>query len=462
MINKQFNRRRSPRHCFIIFPLVIFCFIEACNPGAMETHDAQPLQVTWTPIGQAYANSSINVSVYRCEGLISLPGGARVVSYFDPSGTPSLAYMDDKNRVIRRLSITPQLDSTLLNDGHCSINLGLSSDGFIHVLYGAHCTRPLYAKFPISRIFAEAAEPISAALAPLTITYPQFIHHGNELHLWYRRDPEEAIYHLPYNSNKHSFSWPGSQVIPADGESTDAPYPYLDKAGSPTSNWLITWMYRLPMTMTQGRVVNEGIYAAISNDGGQTWVPQGGSIYSSLLQRQTAFRLLDLPLDRGLMNQGNSFCETNGNCFTTLFMKDKNNLYQIHLLTHGKNAPSLEVVSQNTQSFNLEGAGTLVLPLSRAEVVASPQFIHIIYRLQDHIVISTRRRTNYSIWKHRTVQAPQGLGAWEPILHREAWEREGRLRLFVQFARQGPKDTAEIGNPAQAYLLEITKEALER
>lgn len=403
-------------------------------------------------LGEAYAGSSINAASFREQSIIALTGGGHAVGYFDARGDACLAVLAADGVLRRTIRVDPPLTARLLADGHCGINLGRTEAGVVVVMYGAHGNAAV-ALAVDEGLLQNGPLParLAGALWPPLITYPQFYQLGGRLQLWYRSDPDNTVQSIECDDGIGNATGAPRALLVADGDVR----PYMNQLAVNGQTVALSWMYRVPST--DGLVHNEGLYLALSDDGGRHWRRRSGEALALPITRAALQPEIDVPsLSRWPLNQTASCFAPDGNLLISLHARDAAGVPQIHLVrcaTTGTGQPQTEVVSDNTNRFELDGAGSLWLPLSRPQLAASADQIHVIYRQGERLVIASRRHLNPAgAWVRRIVTTA-ALGAWEPSVCRETWARRGILLVYVQPVRQGPADTEAAGPPTSAQVL---------
>jgi hypothetical protein len=400
-------------------------------------------------LGLAFASSSINVPTFRHQSILRLSGGVHAVAYYDENGDVRMDVVNRSGDTTKSLWITPRISAQLLGDGHSSISLGRSADGQVHVMYGAHATRPYYASIDEAILLnGEGDREVGATYWDRAITYPQFYQIGNQLQLWFRADPESAVHRTTYDARSKSFPEISDAIlVPGDADRV-----YMNSLAISGGVVSLSWMYRL---FSDDEVVrNEGLYLGQSITAGATWTDRNGVGLSLPISRGTVPALVVLPSAAQPLNQTASTYGPDGRLYITYYAKDIEGRHQIFLATVDADGDlvSSRAVSTNTIEYELFGRGTLVLPLSRPQIVASDEAVHVIYRQGDEIVVASMPTgSENGAWDYLNTQV-DGLGAWEPTFSLDTWEAERRLLVFVQPARQGLLDTGVPGDPARARI----------
>ena len=451
----------------MMFVISLFAVLAACIYIKADPHESSLniKLVRVIPLGEAYASSTINVSIFRQSAVLTTPKG-QFVAFYDAKGDVRVLALN-KRGITKTYTVLPKLTGRLIQDGHCAINLGYSSDGVLHVIYEAHGTKPYYAPISLDKIGPEPYHDIHATIWEETITYPQFYDVDGNLWLMYRHLPN--IYVKIYDAKKQSFepayktpllSYTG--LVNQKGASI-----YIDRMAVRENNLALFWAYRIPPVKAQDKeencfVVNDGIYFARSNDGGESWVSASGerlSLPISYERINNAGKAIDISHSAGLVNQNSSVLGADDRVYEVHQSKDSDGIPQIFLTVFGKDNSIIlkEAVSINKDHFNLLGKGTLLLPLSRADVAVSSKMVHVIYRQEDRLIIASKLLKNIDgPWQYFSPKTIPLVG-WEPNYDLEAWNKEQKLVIYVQGARQGRSDYGVEGPPSPCYLYEFVE-----
>lgn len=137
---------------------------------------------------------------------------------------------------------------------------------------------------------------------------------------------------------------------------------------------------------------------------------------------------------------------------------------QIYLTKYNVNTNEISSyqITNNTIDFDLIGTGTLKLPISRSQVIVSKKFVHVIYRLQESIVISSAPRKNEGLLGsfEEIVIDNINVGYWEPNYDTVLWNEEDIICLFVQQVQQEEADQLndeQISTPIYLYYFKEVK-----
>jgi hypothetical protein len=211
-------------------------------------------------------------------------------------------------------------------------------------------------------------------------------------------------------------------------------------------------------------VLNEGWRVILSEDRGLTWQSFDGQELSLPIATFTPTIAYLVPVGQNLSNQAGSWLGSDGVLRVSYFADDAEGVPQtfvteFDLLTK-QVTPSLPV-SDNTIDFDLSGAGTLSLPLSRPAVFSMSQRLISIYRQEDTIRAAWRSVYHPTApWDDVTLCAGF-VENWEPILDCGLIGGDHRINLYIQGAKQGPQDTNYPSVlAAPAMLLDLSADAI--
>jgi hypothetical protein len=322
-------------------------------------------------------------------------------------------------------------------------------------MYGAHDTRPFYASF--DRLQLEDVRvngEVVATVWPRNISYPQFYRIGNRLEMWFRADPQSEVHRVAYNEVIQAFPLQSELLLtPGTAERV-----YMNKLAVAGRTLALSWMYRL--FSTDDNVRNEGMFVVVSHDGGETWFELAGRPVSLPLTRGDVLPVISLPAESNPLNQTTSAFGPDGRFYMTYYAKDMRGIPQLFLAGFGPDGTLQHdlPMTRNTTPFELFGRGTLVLPLSRPQIVVSEKYAHVIYRAGEQMQVSSLDLALGQRLDSVTRVYSQPLGAWEPAVDDDSWREDGSLWVYLQDARQGPLDAAAPGPTGSASLLVFTED----
>ncbi len=379
-----------------------------------------------------WGSSSINVSKFRNSAVLTIEGGRQVVAYYDGDGSATLALLEDSD--IHRIKIKDDMNKNLLGDGHCSINIGYA-DGWIYYAYGAHSLVEVYYGVVAVDDFYKT-KAVNAQENNHLISYPQFYKVGEKLWFVYRDDEDEGWAYVDL-TGETEMDFSREQTILSDTSL------YMNDIGVSEDGMFlaIPFVERYP---SDGDLVrNDGIYLIWSSDGGETWSSACEDNLSLPVAKEQTAKVIDIGLYENLMNQESTFVTGDGDIYFTRMTNDENGVPQVYLTYYNIKDQTCKsyCVSDNDVDFDLLGAGTLILPLSRAEIAVSDHQIYVIYRQEGSIVIASAEKEENEIGEFdRLTLSDFNVGLWEPNYDQTLWDEEGILCLFVQKTSQEESD----------------------
>lgn len=129
------------------------------------------------PLGPAWAANSVNCTSYRQHGLVS-DGNRQYGAYYD-AGRALCAFRRERGALkaefARHRAVVPP------DDAHFSPSVGLDDGGWLHVMGGAHVSRPfhLQARAAGDAFFLEPADAGQGDDSLAEASYPSFLSSGS-------------------------------------------------------------------------------------------------------------------------------------------------------------------------------------------------------------------------------------------------------------------------------------------
>ena len=393
-------------------------------------------------LGPAWAANTVNTVVFRHHGILTLQGQQYTAFYVDEN-TLRLVQRDLTRNHITTHDLPGQYN---LRDAHNSISLGADRAGHLHICYDHHATQLRYRRSTQPHSIAAWSDEL-----PMTgkheerVTYPTFIlpHHGYPLTLLYRDGTH----------NK------GSARLKTFDEATQtwADHPSAILSGTDQKPWTSNACWNHPAVGTDGTlhlsfvwriqgmgeedvVNNVNIGYAISPDNGLTWRTSHGHPYKLPITQVNAETIWPVAPGSNLINQCSMALDSANRPHIAFYANDAAGIPQYqHLWFDGKTWQH-HTISQRTQAFNLAGAGTLQIPISRPVLLLDKaDTAYIIYRgdlSQNHLVATVLKAPAYTCQPNHPGQTqtlwPHDLGFAEPIIDRTRWEQDRTLTLLLQ------------------------------
>lgn len=384
-----------------------------------------------------FSTGSINISKFRNKAVITTERGI-LTSYFKADGMPRLALLSKETNEIYYLDIYGDIGE-LLGDGHCSINIGYNN-GIIYFAYGAHSSNGYYGTCKIDDFFDEGM--IIAEQMDIIMSYPQFYNYESKLYMVYRDDSSGNINYIEITENSKVIDFTKAMTFI---EKDDEKGVYINDIAYSNNKNYIGCPFVLREESKNNLVRNDGIFLLYSKDYGKTWNSISDKDLRIPIRIDEVQKVVEIGKEENLMNQESTYVTNEGLVYITRMNNDENGIPQIYLTCYDIEKKQIQSykISENDEDFDLLGSGTLKLPLSRAQVISSEQYTHVIYRQQESIIIASAEN-NFNAnklgeFRYFTIQN-MSAGAWEPNMDLELWETERQICLFVQSVTQGEAD----------------------
>jgi hypothetical protein len=405
------------------------------------------------PIGNAYAATQINATIFRVSAVTSA-GPFQYVTYYNERGEGVIAR--------RRLPSTRWESVTLpirsnVRDAHNGIMLGVSSDGILHVAYDHHVSPLHYRRSARPHdIHSFGKEIAMTGKTERQVTYPQFVQSPEgDLYFFYR-DGSSGSGNLCLNRyDAARKTWKALKHPLVDGQGRCNPYWWRPSFG-PDGSLHLAWCWR----ESGDARTNHDICYIRSKDNGETWQSVTGRALKLPLTPQSAPIADRIPMGSNLINQCTSAVDRQGHPHLAHYQNDASGRPQYTHLWHDGKRWVRNVVSHRKGTFSLSGGGTLRIPLSRPEIAITRQgTVYFITRDSDAgggIRLYRSHGKDYTRWDPLNVTPPrENLGEWEPSYDTARLQKEGVLSLFVLPVSQGNHETVTGRSPSRAFLLEM-------
>jgi hypothetical protein len=217
--------------------------------------------------------------------------------------------------------------------------------------------------------------------------------------------------------------------------------------------WHLSWVWRESPDVAS----NHDIMYAFSPDQGHTWRSSDGRAYTLPITAKSAEIAWAVPQAHELINQTSMTADDAGHpMVATYWRAEGSEVPQFHLVWHDGSRWRDNQVGTRSQPFRLSGGGTKRIPVSRPLVIAGKGAVHVIFRDEERgpgISVATSADAAHAVWRVRTLSSTP-VGQWEPTHDAVAWQRDGKLYLFVQFVGQGDGESLENVPPQRVSIVE--------
>ena len=414
-----------------------------------STLGAQPAALSSSP-GMGWARSSVNTVVFRTNSVVT-HGGTQYTAWYDDSARVVLAKrrLDADRWTVR---VTPYMND--VTDAHNAIVLAVDGDGILHVAWAEHARALHYAR-GISAGSLELGPSVAmTGEHEQEVTYPQFYAiKGGDLLFVYRdgRSGKGDVMLNRWDVRRHAWHVLAHPLISGEG----ARNAYMNTiAIDGRGGWHLSWVWRESPDVAS----NHDIMYARSTDEGRTWATSKGVRYTLPITASSAEVAWAVPQGHELINQTTMTVDRGGHpMIATYWRPDSLEVPQLQLVWHDGTRWRANQVGTRTLSFRLSGGGTKRIPISRPLVLAGRDgAVHVVYRDEergDGITVATSRDAWRTKWTVSSISA-ESVGQWEPTYDPGAWERFGRLFLFVQRVGQGDGESLENLPPQPVSIVE--------
>jgi hypothetical protein len=443
----------------IIFVVGLFV---ATQTAAVETKSLLPAHIT--KIGLGWATNTINTVIFRHHGILSIED-SQFTAYYTA---------DVKLRFVKKNLGTGEVDffdipgNFNLFDAHNSISIAVDSKGYLHISYDQHSGGLAYRR---------STEPHDithwTGTLPMTgkkeerVTYPTFImpraaEKQRPLLFLYRygRSGKGDTYLKQYDSDLKQWCdvepciLSGSQQQPW----TSNPYwnhPAIDKKG----RIHLSFVWRTHSLGPGRKINNINIDYAVSDDWGGTWKTSHGLAFRLPITQVNAETIQAISPGLNLINQTGSTTDSKGWLHVVYYANDSNGVPQYQHLRYDGEEWKNSVVSHRTKAFNLEGGGTLQIPISRPDVVIDDaDRVYMIYRgdfTKNKMAVTRLLPPGYSSETSETkILWNESVEYAEPVIDRLRWEKDRVLSMLIQRTGQPPHDVKVEPRAEPVYIVD--------
>lgn len=387
-------------------------------------------------LGSAWGGNSVNCVPYR--GAFVSDTEYRYVCYYSADGHLKVTRQRISDGRLHTVSVRSDIRPY---DAHQSVGIGIDENRRLHLAFGAHVSA-LWGTTLTTDQFEDGFLP-PRVLFP-EATYPMFINDvDGQLFMLYRTGRHFDGELLVSRFDAVSHSWRNDMLPVASGRHaqwTSGPYvnaPTRDNAG--VVHLFLVWRQQGEAT-SEGDVVNIGIDYACSGDGLRSIHTARGARLSKPVTQSNAERVIPVAIGASLINQSSSGVLPGNLPAALTYWDEGDGIPQYQFCWYDGRTWHKRVVSNFTTPFHIRGAGTLPLPHSRPEFVTYESGILVVYRSierNNNLVCRLLRAPEFSLENSsEQVLVGHDLGHYEPILDKEAWNRDRELVIYVQSCRQ--------------------------
>lgn len=391
-------------------------------------------EVSMVDVGDGWARNSVNAVVFRRNALVTHQG----IQY--------IAYYDAQARVIlgRRAlgsshwTLQPSGFTGRALDAHNSISLMVDGAGYLHLAWDHHDSALRYARSLAPGGLTMSAEQAMTGRDEASVTYPEFhrLPDGDLLFLY--RDGASGRGNLVinrYDTATQAWTRLHDQLISGEGRRNAYWQATVDSQGG----LHLSWVWRESPDVAS----NHDLAYIRSRDGGRHWETADGRPCALPITAATAPLAAIVPTRHELINQTSMAVDAQGNPFIATYWRDTGSAVpQYRVIYRQGGAWQQLALDFRRAPFSLSGMGTKAIPISRPQLLVSPEpgrsEAWLVFRDEARgSVVSVVHIADLASprWTVRDL-APLPVGAWEPSFDTELWRTTGEVHLFVQAVQQ--------------------------
>lgn len=352
-------------------------------------------------------------------------------------------------------------------DGHNVISFGIDGDGIMHMAWGMHNNRMLYATSDQSVLSDGGALSFTRHYEGTTgtvdrwgnatldsnetsVTYPEFYNLADgDLMYMYRNGASGSGDTFFKRYDTTSDSWSTIQNPLYDGIVAGIPTnnAYFNRLGVGDDGTIYaTWTNRYQSSSPAGESgyqTNHNFYFAKSSDNGETWTQMDGTPYSTTtpITELTAELVVPIPEGSSLINQADMTLDANDNPIIASWWAPEaaegNHNRQYMIAWYDGNDWRTSAVTDRTMDTYKQDE-TQVRELGRPIVVADDDG-HVIVALRfrdnqsddDHLKLAISSSPDRDDWTFVDLGVGD-MGGYEPVYDPARWENDGILSFLTQ------------------------------
>lgn len=432
-------------------PLMIFSLCWTTLSVAQE-NSLNLENIVVSEVGPGWAKNSVNTTIFRKNSITSYKK-FQYVAYYDSAMN---IVIGKKKWGAKEWELTETGYKGDATDAHRSISIMADGNGYIHMVWGQHNDPLRYAKSLGSGTLKFAQWQNMTGQNEERISYPEFFRLPSGDLLFFYRNGESgngnlAIKRYVLDNRK----WEDVHLSLIDGEKNRNAYwqAVVDKNGIIH----LSWVWRETWDVS----TNHDMCYARSFDGGRTWENALGVKYELPITIENSKVAWKIPPESELINQTSMCTDGYDNpVIASYWCPEGSDIPQYHIIYLRDGNWSLQQVSDRQTSFSLKGGGTKSIPISRPQVLSkwnrSKEMLLLIGRDAERgnrPTVFVNQDFPAGKWEAYDL-SDEDLGAWEPSLDKELWEKSGQLSLFLQKTIQVDGEGLDDEKPHPVKVLE--------
>ncbi|WP_198424698.1 BNR-4 repeat-containing protein [Comamonas testosteroni] len=418
------------------------------NSSTYAKNKVDVKQLACIDLRDAWAGNTVNTVIFRHHGILTKDGYQYTAFYIDEF-TLRVVQRHLKNNDIYTNDIKGEFN---LKDAHNSISLGIDRNGCLHMSYDHHATRLRYRRCLVPHDIKSWTDEL-----PMTgvyedkVTYPAFIipRHDFPLTMLYRdgNHNKGSARIKVYDEKDQSWKdYPTAILSGADNKPWTSNAYWNHPAIGTDGSLHLSFVWRTEMLGEKQLVNNVNVGYAWSPDNGVSWFTSLGKPCKLPITQVNAETVWPVSPGGNLINQCSMALDSKNRPHIAYYANDVNGIPQYQHLWFDGSKWCCTKISERDKSFNLQGGGTLQIPISRPEIVIDDNDrVLVIYRGDmsgDALAFSMLEMENakYQVTISNEILWPEYIEFSEPVIDRERWRKEKILSCFIQRTAQPDGD----------------------
>jgi hypothetical protein len=410
------------------------------------------LPVRLIPVGDGWANNSVNTVVFRKNSVVTWRD-AQFVAYYD-SGQYLVIAMRRHGSDLWVTRKTGYRGNAL--DAHNSISIMVDGDGFLHVAWDHHNTPLRYCK-SLTPASMDLSPPVQmTGIEDQRVSYPEFYRLPNGDLLFLYRSGESGKGNLVINryyTKEKRWELVHKNLIDGEGIRNAYWQFYSDNQGTIH----LSWVWRESADVSS----NHDLCYARSRDGGHTWENSEGKKYVLPITSATAEYACKISQGSELINQTSMSADEKSNPFIATYWRTPDSSIPQYRIVYKKGSDWKKLdLDFRTTAFSLSGMGTKRIPIARPQFLVSTRNGKssgwMIFRDEERksmvslVAIDDVEKRKWKVYDLTKTS----VESWEPTYDTEYWKTKGILHLFVQKVHQADLEGKTSSAPELIQILE--------
>lgn len=409
------------------------------------------------PIGLGYATTFTNATSFSRDAVATV-GDQQFVAYYEPVA-------DGGNVVVARRTLGSDtwvrthtsFVATNIHDPHDNVGLAIDGDGIMHLSWGHHVHNLRYAKSTASVTTPGTPITFTANLGPAGmtgnetgLTYPEFVNLADGDLLFYYRNGGSGNGDLRLNRyDTQTDTWSQVMAPLIDNAPSGSAYPQTVNAYWNTplvgdnGDLHLTWNFRSNQGAFSGFQTNHDLGYARSTDGGPNWLKSDGTPYGGAITQANTDRVLTIAPGSSYINTTSMDLDENGLPVVVSWWAPQaaqgNHTRQYMLAwSDGGDWHNAQISDFTGEAFDTSAripeSSLGQYRMSRPTVLVNDDDGRVLVLFTDYRSgnkLTLAHSTDRENWEFIELD-DANMGAWEPAIDTERWERDGVISMLYQ------------------------------